>query len=106
MLLGHMRTNEPTVHREAVGHHFRAGSVRSIVRPRSVDRLRRGQAAGPALQHQGLLTGHAPDDGQKPHRLAAHGTEEVIVAEVHGGSVQSGARPSVSTSISWELTVK
>jgi hypothetical protein len=42
---------------------------------------------------------HAPDDGQEPHRLAAYGTEEVIVAEVHGGSVQAVVRPSVSTSV-------
>jgi hypothetical protein len=73
-------------------------SVRDIARSSAVDRLRRGQAAGPALQDEGLLTRHAPDDGQEPHRLAAYGTEEVIVAEVHGGSVQAGVRPSVSTS--------
>jgi hypothetical protein len=75
-----------------------ASSVRSIARLSAVDRLRRRQAAGLALQDEGLLTGHAPD-GREPHRLAAQGTEEVIVAEVHDGSIQARARPSVSTSI-------
>jgi hypothetical protein len=58
-------------------------SVRSISRSGAVNRLCRGQPARPALQNKRLLTRHAPDDGQNPHRLAAHGTEEVFVAELH-----------------------
>jgi hypothetical protein len=57
---------------------------------RVINRLCRGQAAGSALQEEGLLTGHATNHGQKPHPLAAHGTKEIIVSEVHGGSVQAG----------------
>jgi hypothetical protein len=44
------------------------------------------------------LTRHAPDDGQEPHRLAAYGTEEVIVAEVRGGhcrEVTAASTPEV-----------
>jgi hypothetical protein len=51
--------------------------VRGIARSCAVARHRRGQAARPALQDEGLFTGHAPDGRQKPHWLAAHGTEEV-----------------------------
>ena len=64
-------------------------SGRGITWTRSFDRLRRGQAARPALQDEGLLIGHAPDGRQKPHWTAAHGTEEVVVAEVHADSVQA-----------------
>jgi hypothetical protein len=61
----------------------RITSVPSISRSGAVNDLCRGQPARPALQNERLLTRHAPGDGQKPHWLAAHGTEEVFVAELH-----------------------
>jgi len=76
----------------AVGHRCAPGvaigllggpSMRSISRPSAVDRLRRGQAAGLALQDERLLARYAPDNGQEPHRLATHRADEIIVAELH-----------------------
>jgi hypothetical protein len=62
-----------------------------IARSRPFDRLRRGQAARPALKDEGLFTGHAADGRQEPHWPVAHGTEEVVVVEqVHGNSVEAG----------------
>jgi hypothetical protein len=53
-----------------------------IARSRPFNHLHRGQAARPALKDEGLFAGHAADGRQKPHWPVAHGTEELVVAQV------------------------
>jgi hypothetical protein len=57
-----------------------------------LDSFGRGETTRPALQHEGLFTGHAPDGGQQPHRPPAHGASMIGVADAHSGSsgIQSG----------------
>jgi hypothetical protein len=61
-------------------------SVRALAWLGGIDSFGRGETTRPALQHEGLFTGHAPDGGQQPHRPPAHGASMIGVAEAHSGS--------------------
>jgi len=67
-------------------------SVRALAWLGGIDSFGRGETTRPALQHEGLFTGHAPDSGQQPHRPPAHGASMIVVAEAHGGSSCGEAR--------------
>jgi hypothetical protein len=51
-----------------------------------IDSFGRGQTTRPALQHEGLFTGHAQDSGKQPHRPSTHRASMIVVAEAHSGS--------------------
>jgi hypothetical protein len=69
--------------RRPVGQRSFPSSMTDAVRYRLVNSYGRGEPAGPALKHEGLLARPPLDNAQHAHPFAAHWAKEIRVAHGH-----------------------